>query len=43
MSTSGISQTGNDAPSVMTCECIIGMKREKDLETISLNDSEPKP
>ena len=43
MSISSISQTGNDAPSVKTCECIISMKRENDLETITFNDSEPKP
>ena len=43
MSTSGISQAGNDAPSVMTCEFIIVMKRGNDLETISFNDSESKP
>ena len=43
MSTSSISQTAYDASSVMTCECVIGMKRENDLETISFNDSEPKP
>ena len=41
MSISSISQTENDAPSVITCEFIIVMKKKNDMETIGFNDSEP--